>query len=289
MSDGVTSGAAAKELEERLQEAAALTDSGDEDAALALLTELERDHADDATLLCMLGVLASHFGSEGMAADYFRRCLEQEPTDPAILVKAGAGLVAVADPGGEAALRLAAITAPDFADARRLYGGFLVRAGLLDQGIEELLAARRLDEDDLETRKELGIAYLLGGRRVDALEELESVSGSEDLDGRLLLGLVLILEGGVDRGAEELYPLGEALPEDSELQLLLSLAFFAAGWEEEAWLALSRAEQGSGGDPVWVGEVEDALASGSEAVTELLMTELAPTMLRDRVYRHASE
>lgn len=282
--DGEESGTA---LEASMLEAGRLAEDGEEAAALELLLEVERDHGDDAGLLCMIGVLAAHGGASGMAADYFGRCLARNPMDPAILVSAGAGLAALGDPGAEPALRLAALTAPEHTPARMHYGAFLVRAGMMDAGLDELHAARTLDPGDADVRRELGIAYLLAGRGTESIDEFEAGLGiaADDTDLRLLFGLSLIQEQEVDRAAEELYPLGPALAFDGEVQALLSLVFHMGNWEEEAWIALSRAEETPEGvDPAWLAEVEDALETGSEAVRALLLDEIAPTMLRDRIF-----
>ncbi|MEX2584453.1 MAG: tetratricopeptide repeat protein [Gemmatimonadota bacterium] len=272
-------------LDEQLLEATRLSESGDEHAAMQLLLSLEPEHPEDATLLCMLGALSAHLGSDGMAADFFRRTLAQNPTNPQILVTAGSGLAGSADPAAEAALRLAALTAPELPAARMHYGAYLVRNGLTDQGIEELHAARALDPDDAEIRSHLGTAYLQAKRPAEALQELEAASADQDPDAKLLYGLVLIQEGDLAEAAEELHPVGEALADEPEVQVLLALLFAAQEWEEEAWLAVSRAEAGSSPiDPAVIREVEEALASGPEAARILLIEEVAPAALRDRLH-----
>ncbi len=281
MSNGRTA-----ELESVLAEAAGMVDDGDDEGALAVLLEAERDHPSDSTLLCMVGVVASSLGAEGMAADFFRRCLAEEPTDPEVLVRAGAGLAGSGDPAAEPALRLAALTAPDFAPARLHYGAWLVRGGLFEQGLEELAAARALDPQDIEIRRETAIANFLTGQEADARREMEAVveMDGEDAEARLLLGLFLLLAGEPARAAEEMYPAVGALEEDAEAQLVLALTFALEDWIDEAWLALSRAEAAP--EPVTseaAREVEEALEDGEEAIRDLLMLELAPALLRARV------
>ena len=276
------------ELDEQLLEATRLTEEGESAQALAMLLSLEIDHPDDATLLCMIGALAAHLEAEGMAADFFRRCLEQNPTEPNLLVTAGAGLAAVSDPAAEPALRLATLTAPDLAAARLHYGGYLVREGLVSQGLDELAIARRLDPDDSLVRRELGVGLLLAGRAAEALEELEAavLMEGEDLDLRMLFGLTLVQEGDLPRAAEELYPLGTLYPDDGEVQAVLALVFWVADWEDEAWLALSRAESApEQPDRALLREVEEAIEAGGDVVRSLLLDEVAPSALRDRIYR----
>jgi tetratricopeptide (TPR) repeat protein len=277
-------------LDERLADAARLAAEGEQERALEVLLELEKDHTEDAVLLAMVGTLAAELGAAGIAADFFRRCLDQHPTDPHVLVAAGAGLAASHDPAAEPALRLAALTAPDLPAARLHFGSYLARIGLLDQAIEELAVARGLDRDDPRIGRELGVAYIQKGQIPAAIAEFEAALESDpgeagDDELRVLLGLVLIDAGETDRAAEDLYPLAEFLSSDAELQLLLALLFARVGWEEEAWLALSRAEGATTpADPAMVQEVEDALEAGEEAVRSLLHDEFAPALLRARLH-----
>jgi predicted Zn-dependent protease len=275
-------------LDELLEQCAIAAESGEDERALEMLLAAEPEHPDDPTLLCMLGELCRHRGSEGMATDFFRRCLAQEPTDPAILVAAGSALAATGDPEAEPALRLAALTAPASAPARMHFGAYLVRSGLADQGIDELQEARRLDPDDPAVLRELGIAHLLASHQVDAFEALEAAVAldPDDPDPRLLFGVSLLQAHEIERAAEELHPVSLALPLDTEVQLLLALVFGLAGWEEEAWLALSRAEAAPDPpDPAYLREVEEALEAGELVIRALLLTEIAPSFLRDRLYR----
>ncbi len=276
------------EIDDRLLEASRLAEDGDESAALELLLSLEPSHAENATLMCMIGVVAGHNGADGMAGDYFRRCLALEPIDPELLLRAGAGLAALDDPEAEAALRSAALLAPDRAEARMHYGAYLVRAGMVETGLIELDAARALDPDSAETRRALGIARLLTSRVPEALDELEEAVSldAEDPELRFLYGLALIQDRDIARAAEEMYPLGESLATSGEVQAILSLLFAAAGWEEEAWVAFSRAEEAAEQlDQAVLSEIEDALAGDEEALRALLEDELAATALRERLYR----
>lgn len=273
-------------LDETLAEAARLADDGEVEEALRLLLEAEPEHPRDATLLCMVGVVADLVGAEGMAADFFRRSLAEQPTDPEILVRAGAGLARSGDPAAEPALRLAAITAPDFAAAHLHYGAYLVRVGVLDQGLEELGIARRLNPGDALVRRETAVGFILGGREADARIEMEAAVDLDDSDveARFLYGLLLLLGDDLAGAAEALYPAATIMEEDAEAQLVSALAFGLEGWLDEAWLALNRAEAAADlRDPEFAREVEEALEDGEEAMRDLLLTELAPATLRSRI------
>jgi predicted Zn-dependent protease len=127
----------------------------------------------------------------------------------------------------------------------------------------------------------------MAGRQSDALGELESArEGSpDDPLPRLILGLTLLQLDDLPRAAEELYPAAEQLATDPEAQLLLALVFAAQGWEDEAWLALSRAEDAPEFDRQAIQEIEDAIEAGSEAARTLLVDEVAASALRDRIFR----
>ena len=61
------------------------------------------------------------------------------------------------------------------------------------------------------------------------------------------------------------------------LTIVLALLFALEDWEEEAWLAMSRAESAEPPiDAATVREVEEAIGSGPEAQRELLIEELRP-------------
>jgi Flp pilus assembly protein TadD len=275
-------------LEEGLAEASRMSEVGESAEALDLLLELEPEHSEDAALMCMIGALAEELGADGMAVDFFKRCLDLEPTDPELLVVAGSGLARSGDGAAEAALRLAALTSPDLAAARFQYGAYLIRSGIFDLGVEELTAARNLDPDDPDIRLDLGIGYLLAGRQGDAIAELESAreASPDDPLPRLILGLTLLQFDDLSRAAEELHPAAEQLAADPEAQLLLALVFAAEGWEEEAWLALARAEDAPERvDTQAIQEVEDAIEEGPEAARALLVDEVAASALRDRIFK----
>ena len=275
------------DLQATLVEADRLSEAGQDAEALELLLAAEEGNAEDSTLLCMIGALAAQLGGEGMAVDYFTRCLSHSPSDVEVLILAGTGLAAAGDPGAEPALRLAALTAPDHAVARMQYGALLVRSGLIEQGIEELETSRSLDPADPGTRRHLGVAYLIQGRRAEALIELETATETDEEDGetRLLWGLALLESDEIAEAAEVLYPLGEAMASDAMVQLILALTYSLQGWEEEAWVAFSRAEDAETGvDAPTLREAEEALSQGEEAVRDLLLDELAPTSLRERMF-----
>ncbi|MDR0788496.1 MAG: hypothetical protein LBG44_11645 [Gemmatimonadota bacterium] len=273
-------------LDEVLVEAARLVDDGEEEAALRMLLDAERDHPSDATLLCMTGVVADQIGAEGMAADFFRRCLAEEPTDPELLVRAGSALARSGDPSAEPALRLAVLTAPDFAQARLHYGVFLVRGGVLEQGLEELAIARTLDPGDADIRRETAIGMLLAGRETEARVEMEAAIDLDgtDLESRFLFGLLLLLADDMAGAAEVLYPAAAGMEDDGDAQLIFALTFGIEGWMDEAWQAIARAETAAApADPEAAREVEEALEEGEEEMREMLMTELAPSALRSRI------
>ncbi|HEX5520630.1 MAG TPA: hypothetical protein VFX29_03000, partial [Longimicrobiaceae bacterium] len=210
-------------------------------------------------------------------------CLAEQPTDAMVLVTAGAGLAALDDPEAEAALRTAALMAPELAIARLHYGAYLARAGLLADARTELEAARALAPDDARVHTELGVMHLLAGEAAAGTDALEaSLEHEEDAWVRALLGLALLEVGRTEESAEELHRASLERLDDAELQLIAALAAAAEGWDDEAWNALARAEAADA-DPDVVRDVEESVDEGADAARELLEEELAPSALRARL------
>lgn len=274
------------ELDARLQDASRLTDEERWDEAFALLQEMESDYPDDPMLLAMLGTVAGEVEARPLAYDYFRRGLAAQPTDPGILVLLGAGLARFDDPEAEGVLRLAAITAPSLAAARFHYGSYLAREGMHELALAELMAARELDPADPLVLRELGVAQWLSGATEASAASLEEAAelAPDDLDARLLSGLVRILAGQGEEGAEEVVRTAPELGEEGDVQIVASLAAAAEGWLDEAWNALARAEGALiAADEELVRETEEALEAGEEAARRLLLEEVLPPLFHERL------
>ena len=260
------------------------------DQVHAMLTQALDEHGDDPLLLCWAGLAAQRVGEEGEAYEMFRRSLAMEPDDPFVLASAGSGLAAVDDPEAERALRLAALTAPDFAFARAAYGAYLAREGMFDEGIAELEAARRLDPDDASVQTELGIALLLARRTDAGLDALEEALSRTPADAWLrgLFGLALVDAGRGEEGAEQLHQAAEEREDDVEVQLIAALAMAAEGWADPAWEALARAGQAAdSSDRELISEVEDAVEAGADAAGAFLRQDIGPSLLRERLLQRA--
>lgn len=275
----------ADEVEELVSEAQSLGADDRWDEAQGLLLNALETHPDDALLLCWAGIASERMGSDGEAYELFRRALAQQPTDPFILAAAGTGISVFDDPDAESALRLAAITAPDFPFARSAYGSYLAREGLFDQALVELRAARDLAPEDGHVRAELGVAALLARRVEEGLTELEeALSQVDDPWLRGVFALALLEDGRAEEGAEQLFRAAQERPEDMELQLLGALAFAEQGWEDEAWNAVARAEASAEAlDRDVIREVEEAVEAGPEEAGSFLREQLGPSLLRDRL------
>jgi Flp pilus assembly protein TadD len=250
-----------------------------------LADELE-SHAEDPRVLCWLGIAAQRLDEEGEAYDMFRRALALQPEDPFVLAVAGTAVAALDDPAGEGALRMAALTAPDFPFARQAYGAYLAREGLFDEALVELEAARRLAPDDAAIHMELGIALLLARKTREGLDALEEALSFAPDDSwlRALFGLALADAGRGEESAEQLHQAAGERPEDVEVQLLAALAMGAQGWEDPAWEAFARAEGAAdSADGALLAEVEDRLTAGPDEAEQFLRVDLGPTLLRERL------
>lgn len=274
------------DLEQVLSEALSLGDEGRWADMADVLAEALEQTPDDPYLLCWLGVAERELGNEGVAYEYFRRCLEQDPLDPQLLALAGSGLAAFDDPEAEAALRTAALTGPDIPTTRLQYGAYLARSGLFEEALEHLRAAVDLAPDDAAVHSELGVALALKGELGPAVEAMEHALelAPDDSWTRLLLGLLYAELDSLDEAAETLSQAAEERLDDVEAQVLAALAAAAVGWEQAAHEALARAEQAAvRGEGRLLLEVEERIVAGAEAAREMLFDELGPSILRERL------
>jgi Flp pilus assembly protein TadD len=273
-------------LSDWLEQAYRLSEDGRWDEVFRVLRDAEGEHPRDPALLCMLGVAADHAQVGGLAYEYFRRSLAEQPTDPLVLVQLGAGLARYDDPDAEGVLRLAALTAPQMAAARLEYGSYLAREGMTELALEELAAARSLAPEEPRVGRETAVALLLAGRAAEGADELERSLSLEPEEGEVLLlhGLALIQAGQRDEGAEVLYRAGDSLGDDGEAQLLCALACASQEWWDQAWDALARADVAARQpDSEVASEVEEALEGGAEDSRVLLEEHLGPSVLRERL------
>src|SRR5690606_35253376 len=164
--------------------------------------------------------------NDGVAYEYFKRCVAAEPVDPKLLALAGAGLAAFDDPDAESTLRAAALTGPELALTRLQYGAYLAREGMFVEALEQLEAASRIEPDDPVVHGELGIAHALKGDLESAVTSMEHALALADDDSwtRLLLGLVLNELNRREESAEHLTRAAIERPQDAEAQILASLA-----------------------------------------------------------------
>lgn len=274
------------ELEDLLQQALDRGQDGDWEGMAEELREALEELPADPTLLCWLGVAERELGLPASAYDRFKEALAGEPEDPWVLATVGTGLAQSDDPDAEAALRSAALMAPELPLARWMYGAYLSREGLYDDALKELEAASGLAPDDPVVAYELGVALALKGEMEKALEALMR---SVDLDvgegwGQVVLGLVEAELGSFEEAARDLSEGARMRPEDVEAQLLASLAAKTAGWEDLAYEMLERGRQGAReGDLALLDAVERRVYEGEADSGALLHQEVLPGALRERL------
>lgn len=269
-----------------LERALALAEEGEWEAVEAHLREGLEAHPDDPYVLCWLGMAERELGNEGLAYDRFKASLAARPTDPVLLATAGNALAAFDDPEAEAALRTAALTAPDLPQARWMYGAYLSREGLLDDAQRELDAAVALDPDDPVIHTELGVARALAGSLEAAAESFGRAVELDREDGwaLVLLGLAAEEGGDLEEAARALDEGARLRPEDVEAQLLAALALAAGGWDDRALEMLERARLGAQGEEIGlVVGVEERIDEGPEAAGAFLRRTLAPSAFRVRL------
>ena len=283
----MTENGGVQDVADVLRQALELGEDGRWDEMATMLSDaLDAAGDDDPVLLCWLGVAESEVGNDGAAYEAFRRCIDQQPTDPNVLALAGAGLAQFDDPDAETALRAAALSAPDLLMARLNYGAYLSRAGLFDEALEQLNAGKDLAPEDPIIRAELGAAHFLKGDRDAGLEELEEAVAiaPDDSWTRVLYGLVLTEAERFEEGAEELVRAARERDDDAEAMALGALASAIAGWEDAAEELLAKAEYAvQGADATMLHEVESAVRSGPDAARRMLHHTLGPASLRERL------
>ena len=280
------SGNGRPDIEAYLKQALELGEEGRWDEMARLLGDALEEAEDDPYILCWLGVAEGELGNDGAAYEAFRRCVDQDPSDPHVLALAGSGLAQFDDPDAETALRAAALSAPELPLARLNYGAFLARSGMHDEALEQLAAARDLTPDDPVVRAELGAAHVLRGEPEDGLPELEQALAlaPEDSWTRVLYGLVLLEADRQEEGAEELVRAAQEREYDAEATILGALASAAQGWDDAAEELLARAEfVARGADLKMIEEAESAIRSGADAAERWLRTTLGPSALRERL------
>ena len=275
------------DMEAVLREALELGEQERWDEMATLLAETLDREEDDPYLLCWLGVAENELDNEGAAYEAFRRCIELDPTDPHILALAGAGLAQFDDPDAEATLRAAALSAPDLPLARLNYGAYLSRAGLHDEALEQLSAARDLLPDDPVVRARAGRRpRAAGGARGWALELEEALAlAPDDSWTRLLLGLVLLELDRGEEAAEELVRAAQEREHDAEAMLIgCPRSRRAAAGRTRPKTCWSESEYAAeGADIKLIQETESAVHAGAEAAARMLRGSLAPSSLRERL------
>lgn len=269
-----------------LERVLTLADEEDWASAAELLRDNLEEYDEDPAVHCWLGVAERELGMGGVAYERFKRTLSLDPTDPYVLATAGNGLAQFDDPDAETALRAAAVMAPDVAVGRFFYGAYLAREGFVEQGLEELQAARELDPEDPQIAYELAVAHAFSGDHDRATDVLADAVRLAPEDGwtRVVFGLELLEADRLEEAAGELMSGARLREDDVYAQLAAALAAAATGLEEDAWEMLERARMNAAeADLVLVTNVEDRIDLGHEEARALLMDDLAPNMLRLRM------
>jgi len=269
-----------------LERAISHAEDGEWQEMAELLRDALEDHAGNPYVLAWLGMAERELGLEGVAYERFKEVLAAEPQDPVLLATAGTALAAFDDPEAEAALRTAAMIAPQSPQARWRYGAYLAREGFVEEGLRELEAAAELDSEDPAIQLELGVALALGENLEGAAAAFARSAELDPGDGwsLVLLGLVRMEMGERDEAFPVLEEGARLRPEDLQAQLLAALALAAEGWDDRALEMLERARLRAGEvDQALVAEVEDRIEEGGEAALRFFERTLGPTSLRERL------
>lgn len=274
------------ELDEILDYARQRGDEGDLPEMARVLEERMENFPEEPAVLCWLGIARREMGDEGAAYALFKEAVAMNPDDPHILATLGGALAHSDDPDAEPALRMAALSAPDLPFARWMYGAYLSREGMCEEGIKELQIAAGLDDEDPTIPLELGIAYALNDEIPKARLAVARAVELDPQDGwsMVILGLLEAEEGDLEEAAADLATGAEARLEDVQAQVLAALALGAAGWEQRAYEMVERARvRAEGLDHDSLLAVESRIDDGPEAALEYFKTTVAPLALRERL------
>jgi tetratricopeptide (TPR) repeat protein len=274
------------ELETLLSSALELGVEGEWEEAAELLRSGLEDFPEEPAVLCWLGAAERELGMDGIAYERFKQCLALQPEDPHILATAGTALATFDDPEAEAALRTAAILAPELPLARWMYGAYLAREGFVTEALAELDAAVVLAPDDGVVALERGVAMALAGDLQGAVFDLTRAAEADEEDGwpLVLLGLIEVEAGEWEEAADRLEAGARLRPEDVEAQALAALAAAAVEREEVALEMLERGRQrAQGADLQMLNEADDRVVEGVAPARELLVNVVGPSSLRERL------
>lgn len=269
-----------------LEQALGLGEEGNWQDAAELLRDHLEDFPDDAAVHCWLGVAEQELGLGGVAYERFKHALSLGSEDPYVLATVGNGIAYFDDPDAEQTLRTASMIGPDIPVTRLMYGVYLAREGLTEQGIEELSAARELDPDDPQIAYELGVGWALAGDHDRATDVLADAVRLDPEDGwaRVVFGLELLEADRFEEGAGELMSGARIREDDVDAQLAAALAAAATGRDGTAYEMLERARiRALEPDLALLTSVEDRLDAGHDAAREMLEEDLAPDLLRTRL------
>ena len=251
-----------------------------------LLPQALGEHPGEPYVLCWLGTAERELGMEAVAYERFKQVLELSPRDPAVLATAGSAVAAFDDPTAEGALRTAALLGPDLAHARLMYGSYLAREGMIEEGLRELDLAAELAPDDPLVHMEFGVALTFAGDLEAAEVSFGRATELDPEDGWawILGGLAHMELGNPNEVATALEHRARLRPDDVVGQLLAALALTAVGSAERGLEMLERARTHAGPvDAGVVSEVEDRIHEGPEDARELLTEALGPSSFRERL------
>jgi arylsulfatase A-like enzyme/Flp pilus assembly protein TadD len=157
------------------REVAAAIDAGDPQA-LARLSALAREDADNPRLLTLLGTARKRQGDDEGALNALVRAAELEPDDARAHANVSLMLSRLGrDQEASAALARAQATAGQDPQRRRFVASLLLDAGNPEAAADEFRALVEQNPDDLPAREGLGRALALQGRWQEALDALKPV------------------------------------------------------------------------------------------------------------------
>lgn len=145
----------------------------------------------------------------------------------------------------EAALRIALDLAPTDAVVRANLGFLHSARGRLEEAAQELATARALNPALVDARTELGFVLAALNRDAEAFSELRAAVTLAPGFARARVGLAVVLarQRRLPDAISQLYEAARLEPHNSNTQFGLAVLLYRAGYYDESWQAVRRAQR----------------------------------------------
>ncbi len=236
----------AKALNDLLTAAQAALDKQDFEGAAQNYRDYLAKKPNDAIVHYDLGYIYSALNRPDDAKSEYQRAIELDPKMAAAYLNLGITLLVSDAAAAVDPLKKADELKPDDARTKWLLGSALDRSGKQTEAIEQLQAARKLDDADIKIRLSLGHALLASNRPADAEAEYRGALGLQGTPAEMAqahrgLEETLLAEKKSPDAASELELYLESHPNDIKARVDHASMLFDLGKYEDSLAELDRA------------------------------------------------